>query len=168
MCTRHTLPGQHIMLQLYQNNVLNISNYSHPWLITWHSSAHSRPTPQSLHLTCLPIVLCGLERAPQFWLQQPYWDTKSTRCVSIFNLASGLLPLTVLCSLFQSRIRRMWNDTVRKQTESSFMAGDINSTPTLNRGEASLHCCTASHSLNYPHLKSQKWMYSHIWLKVTW
>lgn len=37
----------------------------------------------------------------------------------------------------QSRIRRMWNDTVRKQTESSFMAGDINSTPTLNRGEAS-------------------------------
>lgn len=40
---------------------------------------------------------------------------------------SGLCP--------QSRIRRMWNDTVRKQTESSFMAGDINSTPTLNRGE---------------------------------
>lgn len=38
----------------------------------------------------------------------------------------------------QSRIRRMWNDTVRKQTESSFMAGDINSTPTLNRGEVSL------------------------------
>uniref|UniRef100_A0A673WQT0 Adhesion G protein-coupled receptor L1a n=1 Tax=Salmo trutta TaxID=8032 RepID=A0A673WQT0_SALTR len=32
----------------------------------------------------------------------------------------------------QSRIRRMWNDTVRKQTESSFMAGDINSTPSLN------------------------------------
>lgn len=42
-------------------------------------------------------------------------------------LMSGLYP--------QSRIRRMWNDTVRKQTESSFMAGDINSTPTLNRGE---------------------------------
>lgn len=37
----------------------------------------------------------------------------------------------------QSRIRRMWNDTVRKQTESSFMAGDVNSTPTLNRGEVS-------------------------------
>uniref|UniRef100_A0A8K9XZ99 Adhesion G protein-coupled receptor L1a n=1 Tax=Oncorhynchus mykiss TaxID=8022 RepID=A0A8K9XZ99_ONCMY len=33
----------------------------------------------------------------------------------------------------QSRIRRMWNDTVRKQTESSFMAGDINSTPSLNQ-----------------------------------
>ncbi|XP_031677343.1 adhesion G protein-coupled receptor L3 isoform X6 [Oncorhynchus kisutch] len=32
----------------------------------------------------------------------------------------------------QSRIRRMWNDTVRKQ-ESSFMTGDINSSATLNR-----------------------------------
>uniref|UniRef100_A0A671QWA7 Adhesion G protein-coupled receptor L2a n=1 Tax=Sinocyclocheilus anshuiensis TaxID=1608454 RepID=A0A671QWA7_9TELE len=27
----------------------------------------------------------------------------------------------------QSRIRRMWNDTVRKQSESSFISGDINS-----------------------------------------
>lgn len=27
----------------------------------------------------------------------------------------------------------MWNDTVRRQTESSFMA-DLNNTPTLNRG----------------------------------
>ncbi|XP_073693762.1 adhesion G protein-coupled receptor L3-like [Garra rufa] len=35
----------------------------------------------------------------------------------------------------QSRIRRMWNDTVRKQSESSFMAGDINSSATLNRDE---------------------------------
>lgn len=33
----------------------------------------------------------------------------------------------------QSRIRRMWNDTVRKQ-ESSFITGDINSSATLNRG----------------------------------
>ncbi|XP_061687116.1 adhesion G protein-coupled receptor L3 isoform X1 [Syngnathoides biaculeatus] len=32
----------------------------------------------------------------------------------------------------QSRIRRMWNDTVRKQ-ESSFITGDMNSTATLNR-----------------------------------
>ncbi|XP_046690264.1 adhesion G protein-coupled receptor L1 isoform X1 [Silurus meridionalis] len=39
----------------------------------------------------------------------------------------------------QSRIRRMWNDTVRKQTESSFMAGDINSTPTLNRAPMGNH-----------------------------
>ncbi|XP_068056078.1 adhesion G protein-coupled receptor L2 isoform X28 [Anomalospiza imberbis] len=34
----------------------------------------------------------------------------------------------------QSRIRRMWNDTVRKQSESSFISGDINSTSTLNQG----------------------------------
>uniref|UniRef100_UPI00358F344C adhesion G protein-coupled receptor L2-like isoform X3 n=1 Tax=Myxine glutinosa TaxID=7769 RepID=UPI00358F344C len=33
----------------------------------------------------------------------------------------------------QSRIRRMWNDTVRKQTESSFISADINSSATLNR-----------------------------------
>ncbi|XP_037117704.1 adhesion G protein-coupled receptor L3 isoform X9 [Syngnathus acus] len=32
----------------------------------------------------------------------------------------------------QSRIRRMWNDTVRKQ-ESSFITGDMNSSATLNR-----------------------------------
>ncbi|KAF7230337.1 transcript variant X4 [Nothobranchius furzeri] len=35
----------------------------------------------------------------------------------------------------QSRIRRMWNDTVRKQSESSFMTGDINSSASLNRGK---------------------------------
>uniref|UniRef100_A0A7N6BTV6 Adhesion G protein-coupled receptor L2a n=1 Tax=Anabas testudineus TaxID=64144 RepID=A0A7N6BTV6_ANATE len=33
----------------------------------------------------------------------------------------------------QSRIRRMWNDTVRKQSESSFISGDINSSSTLNQ-----------------------------------
>uniref|UniRef100_A0A8C5N9Z8 Adhesion G protein-coupled receptor L2-like n=1 Tax=Gouania willdenowi TaxID=441366 RepID=A0A8C5N9Z8_GOUWI len=32
------------------------------------------------------------------------------------------------------RIRRMWNDTVRKQSESSFISADINSTSTLNQG----------------------------------
>uniref|UniRef100_A0A8C6PZF9 Adhesion G protein-coupled receptor L2 n=1 Tax=Nothobranchius furzeri TaxID=105023 RepID=A0A8C6PZF9_NOTFU len=35
-----------------------------------------------------------------------------------------------------SRIRRMWNDTVRKQSESSFISGDINSTSTLNQGHS--------------------------------
>ncbi|XP_030635626.1 adhesion G protein-coupled receptor L1 [Chanos chanos] len=39
----------------------------------------------------------------------------------------------------QSRIRRMWNDTVRRQTESSFMATDVNNTPTLNRGTMGNH-----------------------------
>uniref|UniRef100_A0A667ZDS7 Si:ch1073-186i23.1 n=1 Tax=Myripristis murdjan TaxID=586833 RepID=A0A667ZDS7_9TELE len=38
----------------------------------------------------------------------------------------------------RSRIRRMWNDTVRKQSESSFISGDINSTSTLNQGQHSL------------------------------
>ncbi|XP_061079086.1 adhesion G protein-coupled receptor L1 isoform X2 [Conger conger] len=42
----------------------------------------------------------------------------------------------------QSRIRRMWNDTVRKQTESSFMAGDMNNTPTLNRATMGNHLLT--------------------------
>uniref|UniRef100_A0A8C1NN28 Adhesion G protein-coupled receptor L3.1 n=1 Tax=Cyprinus carpio TaxID=7962 RepID=A0A8C1NN28_CYPCA len=35
----------------------------------------------------------------------------------------------------QSRIRRMWNDTVRKQSESSFITADMNSSATLNRDE---------------------------------
>lgn len=39
----------------------------------------------------------------------------------------------------QSRIRRMWNDTVRKQSESSFISGDINSTSTLNQGHSLNH-----------------------------
>uniref|UniRef100_A0A671QWA0 Adhesion G protein-coupled receptor L2a n=1 Tax=Sinocyclocheilus anshuiensis TaxID=1608454 RepID=A0A671QWA0_9TELE len=38
----------------------------------------------------------------------------------------------------QSRIRRMWNDTVRKQSESSFISGDINSKNAgLNRDKPS-------------------------------
>uniref|UniRef100_H0XZ72 Adhesion G protein-coupled receptor L3 n=1 Tax=Otolemur garnettii TaxID=30611 RepID=H0XZ72_OTOGA len=39
----------------------------------------------------------------------------------------------------QSRIRRMWNDTVRKQSESSFITGDINSSASLNRGAMANH-----------------------------
>uniref|UniRef100_A0A3B5LYJ9 Uncharacterized protein n=1 Tax=Xiphophorus couchianus TaxID=32473 RepID=A0A3B5LYJ9_9TELE len=50
---------------------------------------------------------------------------------------SGLRANNRYYSGSQSRIRRMWNDTVRKQTESSFMAGDINSTPTLNQSTLS-------------------------------
>uniref|UniRef100_A0A8C1X0L6 Adhesion G protein-coupled receptor L1 n=1 Tax=Cyprinus carpio TaxID=7962 RepID=A0A8C1X0L6_CYPCA len=38
-----------------------------------------------------------------------------------------------------ARIRRMWNDTVRRQTESSFMASEINNTPTLTRGTMGNH-----------------------------
>uniref|UniRef100_A0A3P8QIT6 Uncharacterized protein n=1 Tax=Astatotilapia calliptera TaxID=8154 RepID=A0A3P8QIT6_ASTCA len=43
-------------------------------------------------------------------------------------------------SATQSRIRRMWNDTVRKQSESSFISGDINSTSTLNQGNSTQNC----------------------------
>ena len=136
------------------DRVLHVSGWLSP-LVTWHRCVPPVPgTSLSFYLTCLSIVLCGLERAPPFWLQQPHWVTKSTRRVSIFNLLSVFLPLTALCSLFQSRIRRMWNDTVRKQTESSFMAGDINSTPTLNRGEASPCFCSASSSLTSTHSHS--------------
>lgn len=48
---------------------------------------------------------------------------------------SELYGYVLVCRLSpQSRIRRMWNDTVRKQSESSFMTGDINSSASLNRG----------------------------------
>ncbi|XP_038840315.1 adhesion G protein-coupled receptor L1-like, partial [Salvelinus namaycush] len=46
------------------------------------------------------------------------------------------------CSTNQSRIRRMWNDTVRRQTESSFIAADVNNTPTLNRAGLGNHFLT--------------------------
>uniref|UniRef100_A0A8B9H066 Adhesion G protein-coupled receptor L3.1 n=1 Tax=Astyanax mexicanus TaxID=7994 RepID=A0A8B9H066_ASTMX len=49
----------------------------------------------------------------------------------------------------QSRIRRMWNDTVRKQSESSFITGDINSSATLNRGTMANHLI--SNALLRPH-----------------
>ncbi|XP_017281122.1 adhesion G protein-coupled receptor L1 isoform X1 [Kryptolebias marmoratus] len=42
----------------------------------------------------------------------------------------------------QSRIRRMWNDTVRRQTESSFIAANVNNTPTLNRAALGNHFLT--------------------------
>ncbi|KAM5169921.1 adhesion G protein-coupled receptor L1 isoform 4-T4 [Mantella aurantiaca] len=55
-------------------------------------------------------------------------------CVRGPGAEHGTLKSTVNSRYYtQSRIRRMWNDTVRKQTESSFIAGDLNSTPTLNR-----------------------------------
>uniref|UniRef100_A0A8C4YBR6 Adhesion G protein-coupled receptor L3 n=1 Tax=Gopherus evgoodei TaxID=1825980 RepID=A0A8C4YBR6_9SAUR len=55
----------------------------------------------------------------------------------------------------QSRIRRMWNDTVRKQSESSFITGDINSSASLNRGAMANHLITnallRSHGTNNPY-----------------
>lgn len=49
------------------------------------------------------------------------------------DFAHSTLFSSFLLCFSQSRIRRMWNDTVRKQ-ESSFITGDINSSATLNRG----------------------------------
>ncbi|NXU72480.1 AGRL3 protein, partial [Oreotrochilus melanogaster] len=55
----------------------------------------------------------------------------------------------------QSRIRRMWNDTVRKQSESSFITGDINSSASLNRGAMANHLITNAllrpHGTNNPY-----------------
>uniref|UniRef100_A0A673YID7 Adhesion G protein-coupled receptor L2 n=1 Tax=Salmo trutta TaxID=8032 RepID=A0A673YID7_SALTR len=66
---------------------------------------------------------------------------------TIFNTFQGMFIFIFHCLLQKktesiSRIRRMWNDTVRKQSESSFISGDINSTSTLNQGH--------SHTLNHP------------------
>ncbi|XP_040270605.1 adhesion G protein-coupled receptor L1 isoform X5 [Bufo bufo] len=64
-------------------------------------------------------------------------------CVRGPGAEHGTLKSTVNSRYYtQSRIRRMWNDTVRKQTESSFIAGDLNSTPTLNRGTMGNHLLT--------------------------
>ncbi|XP_062336519.1 adhesion G protein-coupled receptor L2-like isoform X4 [Osmerus eperlanus] len=55
----------------------------------------------------------------------------------------------------RSRIRRMWNDTVRKQSESSFISGDINSTSTLNQGMTGNYLLTnpllRAHDTNNPY-----------------
>ncbi|KAJ8371788.1 hypothetical protein AAFF_G00302120 [Aldrovandia affinis] len=72
-----------------------------------------------------------------------------TRCLRQSHCCRGLPPETShsstktstranarYSSATQSRIRRMWNDTVRKQSESSFISGDINSTSTLNQGHS--------------------------------
>uniref|UniRef100_A0A8C5CE91 Adhesion G protein-coupled receptor L1-like n=1 Tax=Gadus morhua TaxID=8049 RepID=A0A8C5CE91_GADMO len=53
----------------------------------------------------------------------------------------------------QSRIRRMWNDTVRRQTESSFIATDVNNTPTLNRGKG-MTSALGNHFLTNPVLQT--------------
>ncbi|XP_067106412.1 adhesion G protein-coupled receptor L3 [Osmerus mordax] len=49
----------------------------------------------------------------------------------------------------QSRIRRMWNDTVRKQESSFITGGDITSSATLNRGAMANHLIT--NALLRPH-----------------
>uniref|UniRef100_A0A8C2X0E1 Adhesion G protein-coupled receptor L3 n=1 Tax=Cyclopterus lumpus TaxID=8103 RepID=A0A8C2X0E1_CYCLU len=50
-----------------------------------------------------------------------------------YSTGSQVMALTSCSVALYDRIRRMWNDTVRKQSESSFMTGDINSSASLNR-----------------------------------
>uniref|UniRef100_A0A663E199 Adhesion G protein-coupled receptor L2 n=1 Tax=Aquila chrysaetos chrysaetos TaxID=223781 RepID=A0A663E199_AQUCH len=60
-----------------------------------------------------------------------------TYLFTVFNAFQGMFIFIFHCALQKkSRIRRMWNDTVRKQSESSFISGDINSTSTLNQGHS--------------------------------
>uniref|UniRef100_A0A673JYD0 Adhesion G protein-coupled receptor L2 n=1 Tax=Sinocyclocheilus rhinocerous TaxID=307959 RepID=A0A673JYD0_9TELE len=66
--------------------------------------------------------------------------TSASRSTARYSSATQVhLSYTLDCKqgLLFSRIRRMWNDTVRKQSESSFISGDINSTSTLNQGDGS-------------------------------
>lgn len=72
-----------------------------------------------MSLTPLSFIISSLSSLPT-----AYYQFSTT-----LNSSSSLCLLS--CS--KSRIRRMWNDTVRKQ-ESSFITGDINSSATLNRG----------------------------------
>lgn len=89
----------------------------------------------------LLFQLAGLREGRSPALKQPlHQQPESPRDGEPTGLrGSSLAPRMSHCclygeSFFQSRIRRMWNDTVRRQTESSFIAADVNNTPTLNRG----------------------------------
>uniref|UniRef100_A0A8C5HDY9 Adhesion G protein-coupled receptor L2a n=1 Tax=Gouania willdenowi TaxID=441366 RepID=A0A8C5HDY9_GOUWI len=59
--------------------------------------------------------------------------TSTTRTSARYSSVHPCMQLIIY------RIRRMWNDTVRKQSESSFISGDINSTSTLNQGHSLTH-----------------------------
>lgn len=88
-------------------------------------------------LPCGPTAATPAARVAELLLTDRY-ITIPCRSLCLAPAPSLFLSLSVLtpCGifLFQSRIRRMWNDTVRRQTESSFIAADVNNTPTLNRG----------------------------------
>uniref|UniRef100_A0A669CBY1 Adhesion G protein-coupled receptor L2 n=1 Tax=Oreochromis niloticus TaxID=8128 RepID=A0A669CBY1_ORENI len=61
--------------------------------------------------------------------------TSTTRTSARYSSGTQVHHTNII-PLFYNRIRRMWNDTVRKQSESSFISGDINSTSTLNQGHS--------------------------------
>uniref|UniRef100_A0A3B3BIP4 Adhesion G protein-coupled receptor L1a n=1 Tax=Oryzias melastigma TaxID=30732 RepID=A0A3B3BIP4_ORYME len=104
-----------------------------------HSYCCSRTSSNSSHGS---LKNSGLRSNNRYYSGSQARHAASTRCVSKFDFLCVCCHSLRFASPFQSRIRRMWNDTVRKQTESSFMAGDINSTPTLNRGTMGNHLLT--------------------------
>ncbi|GCC29043.1 hypothetical protein chiPu_0007480 [Chiloscyllium punctatum] len=79
----------------------------------------------------LPAIIVGVSAAVDY----KSYGTKKACWLRIDNhfIWSFLGPV---CLIILSRIRRMWNDTVRKQSESSFISGEINSTSTLNQGHS--------------------------------
>ncbi|CAB1317378.1 unnamed protein product, partial [Coregonus sp. 'balchen'] len=91
----------------------------------------------SLCLCCSALILCPLQVRKEY----SKCFHQSQCCGGLPSEGSHSSAKTTTSrstarysSATQSRIRRMWNDTVRKQSESSFISGDINSTSTLNQG----------------------------------
>uniref|UniRef100_A0A4W5QSB5 Adhesion G protein-coupled receptor L1a n=1 Tax=Hucho hucho TaxID=62062 RepID=A0A4W5QSB5_9TELE len=83
---------------------------------------------------CLPSLSMQVHKEYSKCLRHSYCCSRTSTTSSHGSLKnSALRANNRYYTGNQSRIRRMWNDTVRKQTESSFMAGDINSTPSLNQ-----------------------------------
>lgn len=96
---------------------------AHPFLVAVGSvegcGANMSPCSEAVH-TCT-----GLNRKPT-QRHNPQAQKACTHRVESWSPAAFST---------QSRIRRMWNDTVRKQSESSFISGDINSTSAVNQGK---------------------------------
>ncbi|XP_058890688.1 adhesion G protein-coupled receptor L2-like isoform X15 [Acipenser ruthenus] len=87
----------------------------------------------------LLLFLCILQKKVRKEYSKCFRHTYCCGGLPTENSHSAVKPSTTRTSAryssgTQSRIRRMWNDTVRKQSESSFISGDINSTSTLNQG----------------------------------
>uniref|UniRef100_A0A803J2Q2 Adhesion G protein-coupled receptor L3 n=1 Tax=Xenopus tropicalis TaxID=8364 RepID=A0A803J2Q2_XENTR len=91
-----------------------------------------------------------------------YWSTQGCRLLTTNKThticsCNHLTNFAVLMAHIEakSRIRRMWNDTVRKQSESSFITGEINSSASLNRGVMANHLITNAllrpHGTNNPY-----------------
>uniref|UniRef100_A0A4W5QKA2 Adhesion G protein-coupled receptor L1a n=1 Tax=Hucho hucho TaxID=62062 RepID=A0A4W5QKA2_9TELE len=92
---------------------------------------------------CLPSLSMQVHKEYSKCLRHSYCCSRTSTTSSHGSLKnSALRANNRYYTGNQSRIRRMWNDTVRKQTESSFMAGDINSTPSLNRATMGNHLLT--------------------------